>query len=318
MRHAPPLQSRENTPIWEWWTDYLPQRPLATSNFAEGAWRQSKSAALAETYLEFNSANLVGWLVLDIDDGDAFESWERAKLPAPNAFVQNGSNGNGHLFYALLTAVSTGALSREKPLRFAADVQRGMTVCLKADQAFTNRIAKNPVSPRWRASWMAPFPYTLFELRGWLDDKDVWRPKEPCHALGLGRNCDLFDITRAYAYKAVRRFKAGGRGLDRWTEELNKVATAHNLEFIPPLPTSEVRSIARSVAKWTWLRFTGDGFSAKQAARGRRGAEIRWEGHESNDYRRPWEAEGVSRATWYRRQSGLLVPGDPIDHLGED
>jgi hypothetical protein len=25
---------------------------------------------------------------------------------------------------------------------------------------------------------------------------------------------------------------------------------------------------------------------------------------------KPWEAEGISRKTWYRRKSGLLVPGE--------
>jgi hypothetical protein len=51
-------------------------------------------------------------------------------------------------------------------------------------------------------------------------------------------------------------------------------------------------------------------FLARQAARGRKGGlasgVVRLAG--SIEEAKPWEAEGIGRATWYRRKSGLIVP----------
>ena len=88
----------------------------------------------------------------------------------------------------------------------------------------------------------------------------------------------------------------------------------------------------QSVAKWTWTRYTGrlsdEAFSDLQAYRGARGgrisAKVRAEAAEKQGVslakqmselrklnpsekkgitkNKPWEAEGISRATWYRRQ----------------
>lgn len=48
------------------------------------------------------------------------------------------------------------------------------------------------------------------------------------------------------------------------------VTSAFNREFADPLPPSEVRSIARSVGRWTWRKFSANGLSKIQAARATR------------------------------------------------
>jgi len=75
--------------------------------------------------------------------------------------------------------------------------------------------------------------------------------------------------------------------------------------IIAQAPINEVKAIAKSIARWTWRNFSDAAFSAVQSARGKLGgrpATTTLNGA-------PWEAQGISRATYYRRQkSGLLVP----------
>lgn len=294
-------------PIWETWHQQLHRRPSATDDFSLGAFRRPLPEALQKRYLEVNPFGRVSWFFFDIDHEDAFECWEAVQLPAPNVFVQNRHNGRAHLGYALHTPVGTTGMSREKPMKFAADVQHGMTVRLMSDRAFANRFTKNPMHHDWRVSWLAMYPYELNELRGWLDDEDVWRPRGPTHALGLGRNCDLFDTLRFHAYRQVREYKRQGAAIEEWLRHLQGVAITSNLEFATPLSIAETRGIAKSVARWTWLRFDNDRFRERQAERGRRGAEKRWEGHMSLDYLKPWDQLGISRPTYFRRKKAQML-----------
>lgn len=84
-----------------------------------------------------------------------------------------------------------------------------------------------------------------------------------------------------------------------------------NADLFPePLLGNEVWHVAKSVAKWVWRKFTPDEFSAWQAAQGKKGGIASGESRRSGSLTEaaPWEAEGISRATWYRRKSGLIVP----------
>ena len=71
--------------------------------------------------------------------------------------------------------------------------------------------------------------------------------------------------------------------------------------FIHPLPPSEVRTIVKSVAKYTWEEH--EVFKAKQSARGSRAMAKRWAGHVTAAERAA--AAGVSRATLYRQEKKL-------------
>ena len=85
-----------------------------------------------------------------------------------------------------------------------------------------------------------------------------------------------------------------------------------NQTLVLPLSVGEVKTIAWSVEKISRRNLasgqTQTNFSRIQAARGRKGGLVsgvkRYQG--SNEAERPWEAVGVSRATWYRR--GDQVP----------
>ena len=69
---------------------------------------------------------------------------------------------------------------------------------------------------------------------------------------------------------------------------------------------SEVKAIAKSIAKWTMIHFTPQRFSASQAKKGRKGGQ-KSAGGGRPSLGEPWEVLGISRRTYFRRkQAGLL------------
>lgn len=124
------------------------------------------------------------------------------------------------------------------------------------------------------------------------------RPEPARETSGLGRNCDLFDRLRYFAYRKVLKFKKSGGLAEAWRARLFSVASGMNGDFARPLSDLEVRGIAKSVAKWTWLHFTQAAFSALQSKR----AHIRWRGHVAASTTKPWETQGISPRTYYRRK----------------
>ncbi|MCP5798720.1 primase C-terminal domain-containing protein, partial [Klebsiella pneumoniae] len=74
---------------------------------------------------------------------------------------------------------------------------------------------------------------------------------------GLGRNCTLFDKTRKWAYRAIRQ---GWPEYDQWLQACYERASAYNLQFAAPLDDNEVSSIAKSIAKWTNVKFNQESF----------------------------------------------------------
>ncbi|MCP5613298.1 primase C-terminal domain-containing protein, partial [Klebsiella pneumoniae] len=74
---------------------------------------------------------------------------------------------------------------------------------------------------------------------------------------GLGRNYTLFDKTRKWAYRAIRQ---GWPEYDQWLQACYERASAYNLQFAAPLDDNEVSSIAKSIAKWTNVKFNQESF----------------------------------------------------------
>ncbi|HCG3424429.1 TPA: primase C-terminal domain-containing protein, partial [Acinetobacter baumannii] len=88
---------------------------------------------------------------------------------------------------------------------------------------------------------------------------------------GLGRNCMMFDTVRFWAYEAIRAFISGSP--DSWYAEVLKVAINANGAFLEPLPYSEVKATAKSIARWVWRNHTEAHakFIERQTVKGRKG-----------------------------------------------
>ena len=120
-----------------------------------------------------------------------------------------------------------------------------------------------------------------------------WTPPS-VRQTGVGRNVDLFEAGMRWA----------GRQANASLPVLPALHVA-NQDFAHPLPLSEVQATARSIEKyrkrWAARSWHCPRWISRQAARGRRSGEARHLG--SNESLKPWAAEGVSRATWYRRRA---------------
>jgi hypothetical protein len=221
----------------------------------------------------------------------------------PNLIIENPKNGHAHYAYELTEPVTYFDRSHQTPISYLADIERGMVRRIDGDRAYGAFLAHNAAHGAWRVSRPRTVPYRLGDLAQWLEPSDMkgWTSGE--REAGLGRNVTVFDELRKFAYGEVRGFKSAGAGAGEFRSRLWEYASELNRSsFASPLHRSEVVGIVRSVAKWTWAHFTPTKFREIQSKRGIRGMASRWAGRVPLDKSRPWEKEGCSRATWFRRQ----------------
>ena len=283
----------------------LPYRPRCADDFELGVYPVRREIALGYRYLQYNTPSRACWLISDIDHAGAADAWRAGQLPMPSLIMENLENEHAHMAWRLASPVSCSH-PLSKPLRFLSAIERGYTRRLDADMAFSmNGLIKNAVHSAWHVTRLFDGSYSLNELARPLgrNETKLWTPSE--RIAGLGRNVSLFDDLRMkFAYHEVLRFQAEG-DFGGYSDHLQEVADGLNRSqnFAGPLSFAEVRGIVKSVAKWTWARFSPEAFSERQRQHGIRGMAKRWAGHTSLDESRPWEAEGISRRTWFSRRS---------------
>ncbi|WP_445989678.1 replication initiation protein [Chromobacterium haemolyticum] len=246
---------------------HAPRRPYCgdDKHFAR---IRPKSTALGERYIQLNPPAHQAWLILDIDRPRAASAWDDAGLPPPTYVAINPENGRPHIGYALSSPVCTTDAARLAPMRYLAAIERAYTAQVRADFAFAGPMAKNPLHPFWRLWEPANAP--TYELSTLAEFADLSTRPAPTPE-GVGRNCELFDKLRVWAYRAVREFwRPDGQGI--WAEAVRRQAEALN-SFPVRLSNAEVAGIARSVSRYVWRRFSPADFRELQAERGRRGAE---------------------------------------------
>ncbi len=277
------------SPALQTFVRHLPARPYCTDDLSAGLQIRDRASAMQRAYIQPNGPGMVWALVFDVDrpvvdPARLATVWEDGGLPAPNIAMINRDDGRGHIVYMLAAGVCTTAAARLKPLRYVAAVQRGMCAALVADAGYAGLITKNPLHPRWQAWEIHGHSIELGVLAEYLDldaanARQYRVPATDTH--GLGRNCILFEQGRAWAYHAIREYWAPD-GLPRWSESVLERLCAINGQFPEPLPFSEVRATAKSIARWTWTRITPDGLRnlierthtpEQQAERGRKAAK---------------------------------------------
>ena len=246
---------------------HSPRRPYCADekHFAR---IRPKVTALGERYIQLNPPAHKAWLILDIDRPGAALAWENAGLPPPTYVAINPENGHAHIGYALSSPVCTTDAARIAPMRYLAAIERAYELKVGADCAFTGPLAKNPLHPSWKLWEPANAP--SYELGYLAEFADLSTRPAPIPA-GVGRNCDLFDRLRMWAYNAVRGYWRP-EGQRFWGEVVRRQAETLNC-YPVPLSNAEVAGIARSVARYVWRRFSPAEFRELQAERGRRGAE---------------------------------------------
>lgn len=108
-------------------------------------------------------------------------------------------------------------------------------------------------------------------------------------------------MTPKWSYSEIRNYWC--KGYEQWSKAVLAYCNSVNEGFTDPLPSSEIKATAKSISRWTWKNFTQTGFRNYQSAAGKKGgkASKRPQSPDSERTLKPWEALGVSRATFYRK-----------------
>ena len=279
----------------ELFEEQLPERPYCTDNYACGLRILAKPAAMRRRHIQPQPPWVRVWLVFDYDRNYSWYAADEAGLPSPTITVVNRDNGHGHLLYGIDTPVRMEHWGgRRAPANYLADVERAMTVRLRADPRYSGFICKNPLHRHW-ATLYHDHPYSLGELHRWLGDLNEYYLPE--RVIGVGRNVETFDMTRKWAYRAIREHRAAGGTLETWEQACVGAAVRFTEEqHHPPLQRSECGWIGRSVGRWTWKHFSARRFAKIQAERGRASGKARREAAaERNQHIRELYAAGYTQ-----------------------
>ncbi|WP_347307502.1 replication initiation protein [Corynebacterium sp. SA-MJD20WY100] len=241
--------------------------------------RMPGSAALRHRFIQANPSRMLNALVIDIDRPSAvMDALERPHEHPDPSWVIETSRG-AHVGWWLSDPVCRSEVAELKPLRYAARVQEGLVRLLGADPAFAGFITRNPTYPllgRGEVIWGAETTYELAELRTSAMPRQLPRKAMKSRS-DLGRNCALFEEGRHEVYRLNRAMDYPG------ADALFHASLSHLLDLntaIPtdaggPLPLSEVRAMATSIAKWTSKNHSREGFIQHQQHAGTKSGEKR-------------------------------------------
>ena len=263
------LKTEQNNDFRTLFYSSLPNKPYCSDNLDRGVFIRTRKIAIEKPYIQPNPPFMINSLTFDVDQPDAFFAWSDANLAPPNWISKNRTNGHAHIGYLLAAPVCRTYKARDKVLRYLARIEQAYTEALQADKGYVGLISKNPYHERWDNYVLNEKPYELNYLADFVNLPIL--PTAPEDTTGLGRNCLLFDIVRFWAYRAVREYSF--RSVDTWYTDVLKEAVGVNYTFPSPLPYSEVKATAKSIARWVWANQEEAYFNfiAKQTARGRQG-----------------------------------------------
>jgi len=225
-----------------------------------------KEYAMRYPYMQVNRKDMVSWLIFDLDHSNPF-IWEDENLPQPNMVVINRNNGHSHIYYALASVcTSENALSR--PIQYMKAVYEALAIRLKADLAYSGPVAKTPGHPWWSTIEYHSHQYDLGELSDsvTLEVKPFKNNGPKLDQVSHSRHCTLFEEVRFYAYSIVNKLRQESSYND-FIAQLDRYAMRKNnykdRGFASNLSIAEVRATVKSIARWTWDRYTGSSKSNK-------------------------------------------------------
>lgn len=245
----------------------IPSRPFCTDDPTLGQSIKSKEEALTFSHIQPNTKGKISFLVYDVDHPDGATSWSRNRAPAPSISIENKSNGHAHLIYILETPVPISKNSREKPIKYLNAVKEGLRRKLDSDKNYMGGLCKNPMHDKWDVRQWEKTLYSLEHLSEWItipSYSEIQNITQKINTDIESRNCLLFEKYRNASYKMVRDFW-GSSNFNEFREAIYSLVEIDNAGSINPLPSSSVRSIASSCARWTWKNHTPSKFSIYQS-----------------------------------------------------
>ena len=255
----------------DFFKNQMPNKPYCTNNLDMGLSIRNKAKALEMLYLQANQPAIQTCLLFDLDKKNSFYTFEKVGLPIPHFITKTPKTGRCHYGYMLKAGVCKTQQARLKPLKYAAAVEMAMAKKLKADLGFAGLITKNPLNDHWSPFWSGADLYDLDYLADFVDLEKPQIQEKKSEAYGLGRNVNLFEDLRQYAYRTVLNFKKIST-FEKFENELLLKAQGLNNFCNPqnPLQYKEIKATVRSVARWTWKNFDSHTFSQIQSNRAKK------------------------------------------------
>lgn len=246
----------------------LPYQVLASADIkSRRAWSivEPICYAIGRQYLGLSNDRFINAIVIDCDHADA-KRWRTCRLPPPTWITVTPESGRHHLVWMLACPIYKGPGAALAPMRYLTRVVEAMTYELGGDEGYAGALTKNPWHPRWHIILPGGQPVELGDLYRAICCAPN-RPRQREHGkarIGIGRNVELFDRLRFWAYANKRRFA------DRrtWAQTVAAQAAAINQSFATPLPSNEVGWTTQSVANWVWERYQGCGAESHRGAMG--------------------------------------------------
>lgn len=262
------IQEKHNIDFFK---NQMPNKPYCTNNLDYGLSIRNKAKALEMLYLQANQPAIQTCLLFDLDKKNSFYTFEKVGLPIPHFITKTPKTGRCHYGYMLKAGVCKTQQARLKPLKYAAAVEMAMAKKLKADLGFAGLITKNPLNDHWSPFWSGADLYDLDYLADFVDLEKPQIQQKKSEAYGLGRNVNLFEDLRQYAYRTVLNFKKIST-FEKFENELLLKAQGLNTFCNPqnPLQYKEIKATVRSVARWTWKNFDSHTFSQIQSNRAKK------------------------------------------------
>jgi hypothetical protein len=216
------------------------------------SWTEAVNYAVERPSIALSDDAYVRAVVVDCDHADT-ERWRLCGLPEPTWIAVTPATGRHHVVWWLTTPVYKGAGARMEPLRYLARVEQAVVYEMGADAGYAKRQTKNPFHPDWHVLQWTGRAYDLDDLYAPVEcaptAATVRRRGEPRG--GIGRNVELFDRLRFWAYDHH------GRHRDRraWGLAVAAQAASINATFARPLPPNEVGWTVKSVSEWVWTHY---------------------------------------------------------------
>ena len=232
-------------------------------------------------------------MVFDLDFKEAIYAHEKADVLAPSFYVVEPTKTTAHAVYALEQPVLRHNSSNDKPQRLFATIEQAYGEKMGADPGYSGKIMKNPFCGDYKVylpEETKPLLYSLTDLAEYVDfdsinKKRLRKPIEIANAYSESRNIAVFDMTRKWAYKAIRSYWGGyyeswqsavhQAVSEAWASIESDFSSASHAYLV-----SERRATANSIAKWTWRNTTESSFQTfielthlphQQAKRGKLG-----------------------------------------------
>ncbi|WP_082363175.1 replication initiation protein [Pseudomonas libanensis] len=289
---------------FEKYIDRLPPKPYHVNDFHCPKMISKKASALRSVYLQPNSLTHQYFMLFDVDRPTAVFDWSDRGLPSPHLIVKNPNNGHVHLTYILTKSIKSDFSGSYKAQKYCSDIELGLSLKLGADAAYNRVLTKTPAHVKWQTYSFESETYDLDYLCEFICKEKIAALKAELKATksshGVRRNCDLFEELRQFAYSERCKHVC----YEAFYSRLESYAGAFNSSMYPHKPISflELRGIVKSVARWTWKRFSLEVLNELKTKRARESGLKGGRPKTTTLEGKPWEMEGVSRATWYRKK----------------